>query len=106
MSTLKELIKEKSALQIEYKNQRKTVNLVGERTVHPSDASVLHGYNRSDLFHMYLAYAMLRGQDPAKCVMSWNEEFYNSSYGAYTKKKVDTIIEQHASEFEAVRADQ
>lgn len=59
---LKEDIKLLSSKQKVLKNQRKTVNLKGERIIDPYKALWEHISNRSDLFHMYIAYAKLRNR--------------------------------------------
>lgn len=59
---LKKDIKEKVELQKFYKNQRKTVKLVGKRKISPSDATWKHMYNREELRKMYLAYGLLRNK--------------------------------------------
>jgi len=48
--------------QKELKNQRRTVKLVGKRTMSPSDAAYKHMSNREDLRMMYAAYGISRGR--------------------------------------------
>jgi hypothetical protein len=60
---LKADIKEKVELQKFYKNQRRTVRLVGERKISPDAATWKHYCNREDLRNMYLAYGILRDKD-------------------------------------------
>lgn len=62
MNTLKEKIKTLAALQIELKNQRRTVRLSGLRTMSPGEASWKHMTNRDTLRHMYIAYGFMRGK--------------------------------------------
>ena len=45
-----------------YRNQRKTVHLVGERVITPSEAQWKHGSNREKLRLMYAAYGIVRGK--------------------------------------------
>lgn len=59
---LKKDIKKLVQLQRELKNQRKTVNLVGERVYEPWEASYKHFANREKLRLMYTAYGVLRGK--------------------------------------------
>ena len=70
---LKKDIKEKSELQRFYKNQRKTVHLVGERKMSPSNATWKHVCNREELRLMYLAYGILRGKDLSTIDVSHEE---------------------------------
>ena len=52
--------------QKELRNQRRTVNHVGERTMEPWRAAMDHRSNRAKLRAMYSAYAILRGHSPAE----------------------------------------
>ena len=52
--------------QKELRNQRKTVNISGERKMEPWRAAMDHMHNRATLRAMYSAYATLRGQSPAE----------------------------------------
>lgn len=61
MTTLKQAIKTLAAEQPLLKNQRKSVHIVGERTMTPYQAWSKHQDNRHTLRHMYIAYAILRG---------------------------------------------
>lgn len=63
METLKSQIKSLSAEQKELKNQRKTVHIVGERTMEPYKARWEHEKNRYKLRNMFAAYAILRGKE-------------------------------------------
>lgn len=45
-----------------YKNQRRTVKLVGERVITPSEAAWKHKSNRDMLRLMYAAYGIARGK--------------------------------------------
>lgn len=59
---MKNAIKTKVAEQKVLKNQRKTVNLVGNRIVSEHEAALRHIVNREWLRYHYLAYAILRGK--------------------------------------------
>ena len=48
-----------------YKNQRRTVRLVGERKIQPSEAQWKHMSTRSKLRVMYAAYAIARNKSIA-----------------------------------------
>lgn len=65
METLKQTIKTLAAAQSSLKNQRKTVKIIGERTMTARQAFFQHQANRERLRHMYIAYAELRGRDVA-----------------------------------------
>jgi hypothetical protein len=65
VAELKSEIKELAEKQSSLKNQRKTVKLVGERTMEPWLAALNHHGNRAKLRAMYAAYAILRGKDPS-----------------------------------------
>lgn len=97
MSTLKETIKTLAAGQKELKNQRKTVNLVGERTMSSFAAYCQHANTRVSLHTFYVAYAILRGKDPLKADQKYGED-------PYFVKAVQKQVEKYAAEFEAVRA--
>jgi len=58
---MKEDIKKMVELQKFYINQRKTVRLVGERKITPSEATWQHFLNREKLRIMYAAYGVARG---------------------------------------------
>jgi hypothetical protein len=60
---IKNDIKDLVDLQKFYKNQRKTVNLIGERKMQPWEASWKHHDNREKLRVMYATYAVARGRD-------------------------------------------
>jgi hypothetical protein len=59
---MKEDIKTKVEEQRFLKNQRKTVKIVGERTIPAKDATYRHQANREDLRIMYAAYGVARGK--------------------------------------------
>ena len=55
-------IKKIAEEQIFLKNQRKEVNIVGERKMSPKDATYKHQSNREDLRIMYAAFGLARGK--------------------------------------------
>lgn len=59
---LKNEIKKLVEVQKELKNQRKTVRLVGTRTMEPWQAEMKHHSNRHQLRLMYAAYGKMRGK--------------------------------------------
>jgi hypothetical protein len=63
MNTLKEKIKTLVEEQKVLKNQRKTVNLVGARTMDPSEAAWKHNVNRDKLRSLYNDFHLLKGKD-------------------------------------------
>ena len=63
ISKLKNDIKTLSKEQRELKNQMKTVNFVGERTIEPYQAQMKHHRNRMKLTLMFAAYQILRGKE-------------------------------------------
>jgi len=81
--------------QKELRNQRKTVNLEGERKMEPWRAAMDHRSNRAKLRAMYTAYAILRGQSPSeidsgKFETPWDESHHKTSVDemlkTYTKE--------------------
>jgi hypothetical protein len=60
-SAIKEKIKVLSKEQRVLKNQRKTIHLVGERTIEPWAAYFQHQANRSELKDLYITYRLLKG---------------------------------------------
>lgn len=62
-SRIRETIKNLSQQQVEAKNQRKTVNLKGERTMEPSQAVSEILSNKYQLRHLFLAYNILKGKE-------------------------------------------
>lgn len=62
INTLKTDIKNLSKEQRILKNQRKTVNIKGERTMVPWQAIQRHGINRGRLRIMFAAYGLMRGK--------------------------------------------
>lgn len=84
VAELKSEIKELAGKQSSLKNQRKTVKLVGERTMEPWQATMEHRSNRAKLRAMYAAYAILRGKelsdiDSGKFDTTWDEAHFKTS---------------------------
>lgn len=84
VAELKSEIKELAEKQSSLKNQRKTVNLVGERTMEPWQATMEHRSNRAKLRAMYAAYTILRGKelsdiDSGKFETEWDEVHFKTS---------------------------
>lgn len=87
MNTLIEEIKTLSAQQRELKNQRKTVDLKGERTLSPSEATFKHHINRNRLRHLFMAYGLLKGKT--------QEQMESNPKTPINMDLVNKIIEQH-----------
>ena len=62
VKALKAEIKRLSEYQIYLKNQRKTVKLVGERRMEPSEAAWKHRVGREQLRILFAAYGIMRGK--------------------------------------------
>lgn len=84
---LKNAIKDLASEQKDLKNQRKTVNLIGERTTNPGQAFGDHRENRIQLMHMYIAYTVMRNK-ALDAVMPKDTEKFSQS-------KVDKIIDKY-----------
>lgn len=76
---MKEDIKAMASQQKVLKANRKTEHIKVERTVPAWEATYKARSNKYQLRHMYLAYAILRGQDLNK-VETNSKEPYNESY--------------------------
>ena len=59
---MKEDIRKMSEAQVELKNQRRTIKLVGERKMEPYEATSKHMSNREKLRVLYAAYGIARGK--------------------------------------------
>jgi hypothetical protein len=57
-----------------YKNQRKTVHLIGERVIPPSEAQWKHQATREKLRLMYAAYGVARGKSFSQIENRYPEE--------------------------------
>ena len=74
METLKNEIKKLVESQKSLKNQRKTVHLIGERTVPAWEATYRHLANRHKLRIMYAAYGTLKGKKYSEIENHYQEE--------------------------------
>lgn len=93
MNTLKLKIKELSETQIELKNQRKTVKIVGTRTMEPWQAALSHSSNRENLRILFAAYGVLRGKTFNQIESCFPEE--NHPLNAF-KISIDKLVAQYA----------
>lgn len=74
INALKSDIKKLSEEQKFLRNQRKTVNIKGERTMEPWVAAMKHRANREKLRLMFAAYGLMRGQSFSKMESKHSEE--------------------------------
>jgi hypothetical protein len=74
VAKMKADIKAMVELQKFYKNQRKTVHIVGERKLEARDATYKHMANREDLRMMYAAYGLARGKTFSQIESRCSEE--------------------------------
>jgi len=84
---LKSEIKALAEKQRQTKEQRKTVNFKGTRSLNPKDAQLLALEQKSQLKHMYIAYALLRGKSIETAINPETE---------YSQRKVDEIMAKYA----------
>jgi hypothetical protein len=95
---LKAEIKTLSEKQRFFKNQRKTVHLVGERTLPSYEATWKHKANRWDLRQMYIAYGIMRGKTI--------EQIEPNSAAEWTQETLQSLTEKIATKYgKAVCAD-
>ena len=89
---MKEDIKTKVEEQLFLKNQRKTVKILGERTIPAKDATYRHRMNREDLRIMYAAYGIARGHS-----FSQTENHYPEDGHPLQKyqKSIDRLLEKY-----------
>jgi hypothetical protein len=71
---LKDVIKESAEKQKFYKNQRKTVHIVGERKMPAEEAEEKHRWTRDKLRCMYAAYGLARGKSFSQTENHYPEE--------------------------------
>jgi len=90
IAKMKADIKVKAEEQKFLKNQRKDVNLVGERKMSASDATYKHQCNREELRMMYAAYGLARGKSIKQIENQHDEE--NHPLKQY-QKTIDRIME-------------
>ena len=81
--SLKEDIKKLAAEQKSLKNQRKTKNLIGQRTVEPWRATMKVQYNKQVLTDMYHVYAILRGKNSPYEVEQLDHSTVNDLFAKY-----------------------
>lgn len=94
---LKNEIKKLVEVQKELKNQRKTVRLVGTRTMEPWQAAMKHNSNRHLLRLMYAAYAKMRGKMYSTVENSCKLiDEYHPLYEY--EKQINSIIEKYGKE--------
>lgn len=72
-----------------YKNQRKTVNIIGERIMSTSDATYKHYVNREDLRIMYAAYGIARGKTFSEIENRYSEERHPLNH---RKLEIDRVL--------------
>ena len=92
---IKEDIKKMAEEQKVYVNQRRTVRLVGERTMEPWVATMKHAENREKLRVMYAAYGLARGKS-----FSYVEKHYpedNHPLNQY-QRQIDKVLEGYKME--------
>lgn len=95
MNNFKEDIKSKAAMQRYYRNQRKTVHLVGERTMDPWQAAIAHMVNGVDLYMMYYAYSEIRrGKEATKVIYPFGERDLPRNLIDEIKEKYFPVLEK------------
>jgi hypothetical protein len=90
METLKEKIKTLAAEQVVLKNQTKTVNLQGVRTMPAHIAKYQHGRNRIELRCLYMALGLLRGKTP--------EQVESKSKTPIDMDEVNALVKKYGTE--------
>jgi len=91
---MKDDIKVMATHQKECKRNRKTVNLKGVRTMEPWEATYSALKNKYKLGLYYVAYAKLRGKDPAETYPKYKEY--------YTDKQIQDLVDQYPFPVEVV----
>ncbi|MFW6310900.1 MAG: hypothetical protein ACOC1K_01565 [Nanoarchaeota archaeon] len=86
---LREEIKERSEKQVFYKNQRKTVNLKGERVISSGEAQIKAFFNKYKLRILFASYGVLCGKKFSEIENSYPEE--NHPLLEF-KKEIEEII--------------
>lgn len=89
METLKNEIKDFVEKQKFFKNQRKTVNLIGKREVEPWVAAYTHKENRVKLRILYAVYGLMRGKKFSQIENHYPEE--NHPLNQF-KNQIDKLI--------------
>ncbi len=95
IAKMKTDIKAMVELQKFYKNQRKTVNLVGERKLEPSDAAYKHRENREDLRMMYAAYGQARGKEFNQIEKRYDLHNVHPLTYPYAKTRIERILTKY-----------
>ena len=92
-------IKVKAEQQRYFKNQRKSVKIIGERKMSASEAWYKHKGNRYDLQLLYAAYGIARG----KTFNQIENHYPNESHPLKCyQKKIDKILEGYMIEVEVL----
>jgi hypothetical protein len=76
-------------------NQRKTVRIVGERKIEPSDAAYKHRQNREDLRMMYAAYGIARGKTLEQIEHRYDLHKEHPLMNPYPQRRINRILEQY-----------
>lgn len=91
VAKLKSEIKVLAETQKDLKNQRRTVKLLGERTIDPEEATYKHMSNREILRAMYGAYGLARGKSLSQTENKYSEENHPLKSPNFTRK-IDSIL--------------
>ncbi len=89
---LKNDIKELAEKQKYYRNQRKTVHIVGEREIEASNAWYEHYKNRNKLRIMYAAYGILKGKKFSEIENHYPEENHPLKEHQY---QIDKLVKEY-----------
>lgn len=92
MSIMKDDIKTLSNEQRYLKNQRKDVNLIGDRKMPAWEACSKHQYNREKLRLMYAAYGLIKGKKFSQIENHYEEENHPLMNYQY---QIDNIIKSY-----------
>ena len=93
VQTLKSDIKVLVEKQKIYRNQRKTVNIVGDRTMEAWDACNQHYHNREKLRILYAVYGLLRGKSFSQVESNHSEENHPLNKHQYEIDKLMKVYE-------------
>ena len=94
MENLKQEIKKLAQEQISLKQQRKTVYLIGERTLPSWEASYRHFKNRHKLRIMYAAYGQMKGKTYSQIENHYSEDSHPLNE---FKTEIESIIKKYES---------
>jgi hypothetical protein len=92
---LKKDIKELVEKQKIYKNQKKTVHIIGERIMTAKEAWYAHYHNREKLRIMYAVYGLVRGKSFYQIENHYPEENHPLNKYKYT---IDKMMNQYMKE--------